>query len=155
MPEPLTVRGAIPHIGLAERLLIARRYAGLEQRQLGAMIGVSARSIYAAESGRSRPRRPVLVSWAMATGVSLEWIVDGDLIAAESPQAGAGVRRPGLWASVPGRAVSGEASFGGMAGRPPGRGPAGRPPGRPRPRLGGFGRGAGPVNDYQTFTGLS
>src|SRR5215469_942615 len=107
MPEPLTVRGVIPHIGLAERLLIARRYAGLDQRELSALIGVSTRSIYAAENGTSRPRRPVLMAWAMATGVSLEWIVDGDLIAAESAQAGLRVRRPGLWASVSGRAVSG------------------------------------------------
>jgi transcriptional regulator with XRE-family HTH domain len=142
MPEPLTVRGAIPHLDLADRLLIARRHAGLDQRELSALIGVSARSIGAAENGNSRPRRPVLMAWAMATGVSLEWICEGDLMPEASGLAGPGVILPRS------RPVISRGSFGGMAGRPAVR----RPPGRPGPGLRlGPGRGRG---DYRTFTGL-
>ena len=143
MPEPLTVRGVIPHIGLAERLLIAHRYAGLDQRELSALIGVSPRTIYAAENGRAKPRRPVLLAWSMATGVSLEWIVDGDLIPEVSSQAEPGVILP---RSRPVISRGSALALGRVAGGPAVR----RPPGRPRPRLGA---GSSP-GDYRTFTGL-
>ena len=67
----------IPQWTLADRLTKARRHAGLEQPELADMIGIARSSLSAYENGHRIPRRPVLLSWALATGVPLEWLTDG------------------------------------------------------------------------------
>lgn len=69
----------IPEINLGVRMLLARKSAGLEQTELEERIGVSRRSIQNYERGRTRPSRPVLLSWALATGVPLAWLTEGEI----------------------------------------------------------------------------
>lgn len=64
----------VPKWTLADRLRKARLHAGLEQAELAREIGIGRSTIVNYEAGRTRPSRPVLVSWAMRCGVSFEWL---------------------------------------------------------------------------------
>ena len=68
----------VPEWTLADRLVKARRWAGLEQEELAEKAGIARSSMSKYENGHSVPRRPVLISWALATGVSLAWLETGD-----------------------------------------------------------------------------
>ena len=70
--------GIVPEFSLGDRLRKAREIAGLEQIALAAEIEVHRQSIARYESGASIPRRPVMLSWAMMTGVSLDWLATGE-----------------------------------------------------------------------------
>jgi transcriptional regulator with XRE-family HTH domain len=74
----VVVEGAAPEFTLIDRLRKAREHGGLEQTELAALMGISVRSIRNYEAGRTTPRRPQLIAWAFATGVSLEWL-EGDV----------------------------------------------------------------------------
>lgn len=67
----------VPQVSLRWRLRIAREEAGLEQPALAALAGISTRSIVNYERGYTVPRPPVLLAWAVATGVSLAWLREG------------------------------------------------------------------------------
>ena len=67
----------IPEWTLADRLAKARKHAGLEQPELADRIGIARSSLSAYENGHRTPRRPVLLSWSLATGVPLAWILHG------------------------------------------------------------------------------
>jgi transcriptional regulator with XRE-family HTH domain len=82
MPE-LQVAGVVPGWTVSDRLRKAREHAGLEQAELAADLGVSRNTVVNYERGRVEPRRPVLVAWALRTGVPLVWLVTGD---ASSPR---------------------------------------------------------------------
>lgn len=69
--------GRIPELDLSLRLELARRTAGMTQQQLADAIGIGLRSVSHYESGR-QVKRPVLVSWALATGVPLMWLETGN-----------------------------------------------------------------------------
>lgn len=56
------------------RLELARRYAGHTQREFAKLIGVGPATIQRAETGVTKPRRAVVMAWAMATGVDLAWL---------------------------------------------------------------------------------
>lgn len=79
MTAPQT--GQIPAWSLQDRLLKARKFADLSQTELANEIGISKASVVNYERGHTRPSRPVLLSWALTCGVSLEWL-------AGSPQPG-------------------------------------------------------------------
>lgn len=68
----------VPQWTAADRFRKAREAANLDQAEMAAAIGVSKRSIGNYEAGRTQPGRPVLLSMALATGVSLEWLMYGD-----------------------------------------------------------------------------
>lgn len=70
----VTVTGRVPQWTTADKLRKARESAGLEQTELAREIGVSKNTISNYERGAVAPRRPVLVAWALATGVSLDWL---------------------------------------------------------------------------------
>lgn len=72
-PEPASP-SAVPTWTLADRLRKARIYAGYDQTELEARTGISRQSISNYENGRTVPSRPVLLSWAIACGVDLEWL---------------------------------------------------------------------------------
>ena len=78
----MPVYGEVPAWTVADRLRKAREHAGLEQAQLAADLGVSRNTVGNYEGGKVTPRRPVLVSWALRTGVPLSWLETG----AESPR---------------------------------------------------------------------
>lgn len=68
---------AVPEWTLGDRLRKARQYAGLEQTELAARIGIARSSITRYETDLGRPARPVLLSWALCTGTDLGWLAGG------------------------------------------------------------------------------
>ena len=72
-----TQAGVCPPIELRHRLRIAREYAGLDQEQLADRIEAARSTVSNAETGKVKPRRMVVVAWAMACGVSREWLESG------------------------------------------------------------------------------
>ena len=73
----ITAGGSIPRLTLPRRLRLAREAAGFKQEELAAITGISARSVHNYESGFTSPRKPVLLTWAVTTGVPLAWLADG------------------------------------------------------------------------------
>lgn len=69
--------GRVPEWSLADRLRKAREAADLEQKDLAASIGITRNTVGNYEGAKVKPRRPVLIAWALATGVPLAWI-EGD-----------------------------------------------------------------------------
>jgi transcriptional regulator with XRE-family HTH domain len=69
-----TVAGVVPDWPLTDRLRRAREFAGLDQTTLAGELGLSTNTISNYERGFTTPKRPQLIAWAMATGVSLEWL---------------------------------------------------------------------------------
>ena len=69
---------SVPEWTLADRLVKARKWAGLEQEELAEKADIARSSLSKYENGHAVPRRPVLISWALATGVSLAWLETGD-----------------------------------------------------------------------------
>lgn len=84
-------QGVIPPITLKTRLMLARDYRGLTQAQLAALIEVGIRSIIRFERGDAVPKRGQMMAWAMATGVSYEWLETGN---PPAPEDGGGVSEP-------------------------------------------------------------
>ena len=86
-----TVQGAgrVPVWTVADRARKAREFAGMEQAELAARMGVSRATISNLERGLvSRPRRIVLNAWAMATGVDRNWLETGQAPAEPGPDGG-------------------------------------------------------------------
>lgn len=76
--QSTSAAGAIPGWTMGDRLRKAREYAGMSQMELSELIGASKRTIGRYEDG-AEPKRPVVISWALATGVSLDWLETGEL----------------------------------------------------------------------------
>lgn len=74
MPE---IPGNTYAIELHHRLRIAREKAGLSQAELAEAIDVSRRSMTHYEAGEIKPKRHVILAWALRTGASSEWLVTG------------------------------------------------------------------------------
>jgi transcriptional regulator with XRE-family HTH domain len=70
-------QGDEPAWTLGDRLRKAREHAGLSQAELAWQIGIARSSIVNYESDRSAPGRPVLLSWALCTGVRVPWLLAG------------------------------------------------------------------------------
>lgn len=70
--------GNVPPIEVRHRLRIAREFAGLEQKELADLIGVSRNTVGNAETGGVKPRRITLNAWALACGVPVSWILTGE-----------------------------------------------------------------------------
>jgi transcriptional regulator with XRE-family HTH domain len=70
----LTVQGTIPVWTLTDRLRKAREDSGLSQTALGEAMGLSRRTVAGYEAGEREPKRHVQLAWALATGVSLDWL---------------------------------------------------------------------------------
>lgn len=78
----------IPSWDIADRLVKSRKAAGFEQAELAERIGIARSALSSYENGHRTPRRPVLLSWALATRVPVEWLITGrdDMIPAPSDQ---------------------------------------------------------------------
>jgi len=63
---------------LGDRLLKARRLAGLTADELGEELGISRSMISRYENDLAVPRRAVMIVWAQVCGVDYEWLKDGD-----------------------------------------------------------------------------
>lgn len=77
-------------ISLASRLKVARVGAGLDQRELAKMVGVSRGSISNWERGEAQPSLGNAVAVAQATGVTLEWLAEGVGVNEKTPTANSG-----------------------------------------------------------------
>lgn len=73
----ITAGGHIPVLDMKRRLRLAREDAGLEQTELANLLGISPRSIHNYEKGYTVPKKPVLLHWAISTGVPLAWLAEG------------------------------------------------------------------------------
>lgn len=67
----------IPEWTMPDRLRKAREHAGLEQAELAHDMGVSRNTVNNYERGRTTPRRPVILAWAIRCGVPVEWLWTG------------------------------------------------------------------------------
>lgn len=68
----------VPEWTKSDRLRKARESAGLEQGELAEMAGLSRTGVSNAETGRTEPRKSTVMLWALATGVSFEWLMTGE-----------------------------------------------------------------------------
>ncbi len=80
MSEPTSYEsgGDVPSWSIGDRLDKARRHIGLSQDELAERLGMSRRTIGSYEAGVRQPKRPILIAWAMATGVNLRWLETGE-----------------------------------------------------------------------------
>lgn len=67
----------VPEWSLGDRLRKARTLTGMTVAEFADAIGVSDKTINNAEGDKRAVRRITLNAWAMATGVSLEWLESG------------------------------------------------------------------------------
>lgn len=72
-PDP----GRVPPWTIGDRLRKARETNGMTQQQWADTIGISRGSVANYEAEKQDVKRPVLLAWAMASGVSLAWLRDG------------------------------------------------------------------------------
>ena len=75
-----------PRFELQHRLALSREIADMDQIAIADALGVSRQTVSNYERGFTAPRRAVLVAWALATGVDVDWLVNG-----ETPPTGGGV----------------------------------------------------------------
>jgi transcriptional regulator with XRE-family HTH domain len=73
---PARDAGQIPEWTASDRLRKAREFAALEQTELAGLAGISRATISAAENGRPISRASMRL-WALACGVSYEWVETG------------------------------------------------------------------------------
>lgn len=74
--------------GLRDRLRVTREAAGFNQQEFATLTGISRNSIVNYEMGHTIPRRPVIVSWALATGFDAGWLETGTQPIPEPPDGG-------------------------------------------------------------------
>ena len=67
----------VPVFTAGDRLWKARELTGLGQTAFAELLGISRGSVSNAERSASLPKPIVLKAWAMATGVSVEWLETG------------------------------------------------------------------------------
>lgn len=83
--------GTVPVWTMGDRLRKARAMSGLTLREFADQIGVSHGSITNAENDRVTVRPITLNAWALATGVSREWLETGEGDPVPAPPPGDGV----------------------------------------------------------------
>ena len=85
----------IPRFEVPDRLRKAREVTGLDQAAFAEEIGVSRGTVRNYETGRSRPRKVVLIAWSLRTGVPIEWLEHGIEPAPDGPGDALGKAVPG------------------------------------------------------------
>ncbi|WP_165241729.1 helix-turn-helix domain-containing protein [Corynebacterium lizhenjunii] len=88
--------GAVPTWTLSDRVRKARDFSGLKQAELSERVGMARTSLARIEQGKTKPRRTTLIAIAFATGVSLEWLENGETPGGGEPTGGEVVRHQGL-----------------------------------------------------------
>ena len=75
----LDAPGDVPDWTLSDRLRKAREHAHADQDDLARMIGLTRATVSNYERGVTKPRRPSILAWALACGVSLQWLLEGTI----------------------------------------------------------------------------
>ena len=88
--------GKVPEWNVSDRVRKAREFAGLKQDDLANEIGMSRGGLAKIEQQKSTPRRTTLIAIAFATGVSLDWLENGETPAPDYPGGGEVVRHQGI-----------------------------------------------------------
>lgn len=83
--------GFIPEWTRGDRFRKARQLTGLTTREFAEQIGVSQKTVTAAENDRTNVRKILLNAWSLKTGVPVEWLETGTT--GGSPEGGASVTR--------------------------------------------------------------
>lgn len=96
MTTSIQSHGWIPEFRLSDRVRRVRESVGMSQDELGEAAGVGRATIARIESGKGNPRRATLIAIAFATGVSLEWLENGETPAGPGPSGGDVVRHQGI-----------------------------------------------------------
>lgn len=78
----------IPMWTQGDKLRKAREHAGFDQSSLARRLGVARNTISNAERGAVEPRTAVVMAWAMATNVSLDWLQGNENPRPEGPDGG-------------------------------------------------------------------
>lgn len=96
MTTSIQLGGQVPNWTIADRVRKAREFAGLKQLELAESVGMARTSLARIEQGKSSPRRTTLIAISFATGVSLEWLENGETPAPDNPGGGEVVRHQGI-----------------------------------------------------------
>ncbi|MFR9919929.1 helix-turn-helix transcriptional regulator [Corynebacterium striatum] len=88
MTKAIRIGGGIPEWRVQDRLKRAREYAGMSQVELADLVGISRATLGNAEQGVRELKRPALIAVAFATGVSLEWLENGETPVGNNPGGG-------------------------------------------------------------------
>ena len=84
----MTIQQAIPQafqFTKADRLGKALDAAGISNNEMAEYLGVSRNTISNYISGRTDPKREVMLLWAMRTGAPLAWLETGDWPSIDDP----------------------------------------------------------------------
>lgn len=74
----MTELAGVPEWTLADRLLKARKHAGLTNNDLAADLGYGRQTISAWVTGAEVPRRAIILAWALRCGVDVGWLETGE-----------------------------------------------------------------------------
>lgn len=85
------IQGSTWEWTITDRLRKAREITGFDQDTFAKELGVSRGTVSKYERGTENHKRPVLLAWAKAAGVSLEWLMTGKDVDPISSQAERGV----------------------------------------------------------------
>jgi len=89
----------VPQWTLSDRLAKARHFAGLEQAELAARMGLSLKTVSRYERGES-PRFDTLISWAEVCNVDANWLLTGVEVRADNDATTHRYPQPTLFAVV-------------------------------------------------------
>lgn len=101
MSMTTTKEAGVPEWDLADRMRKALRAANIGVGEMAAELAMNRRGVTNYLSGRTVPRRPVLIAWAMKCGVPLGWLLTGEEFGPDTPR-GQASSPPGWLRSLPG-----------------------------------------------------
>lgn len=90
MSEQRSSTTGVPEVTLGWRMKMALGHAHMTVQEMADEAGMSRQQLsrYLNDKGE-RPRRAILVTWALRTGVPLEWLIDG--VENATPEGGGGL----------------------------------------------------------------
>jgi len=77
-------RGSVPEFHQGHRLALALEYAGIGTGEMADYLGVHPQSVTRWTKGKTPVKRQTLMLWALATGVSIEWLETGQAPSVET-----------------------------------------------------------------------
>lgn len=88
--------GRVPEWDMVDRIIKARRTAGMKQSELAETIGIARTTLAGIEQSKREARRTEIIAIAFATGVDLEWLETGKTPTGDNPGGGGIVGHQGL-----------------------------------------------------------
>lgn len=96
MTTATTATGFVPEWTITDRLRKARELTGLDQETFAKDIGASRGTVSNYERGSKTHQKSVLMTWAMRSGVPLEWLLTGRSPSTSEPESTRSYQRPAL-----------------------------------------------------------